>query len=442
MVPLSCPPPGRTDGARDAAGRPARRARACSARARRARRDARLAAVALAIAAPGLIVTACTGTDGAGAAPRPPGAAAVRAPAQAAAAKAQAAAAKARSAPAQAAARSAPAKAAGAAPAAAPRPASSARAMRLLTEAAQAAVVLSYQGEEIVSHWGAGAPTAVVTDIWHVGGGPTVAQTLVAGSYASSGPYLSADTDGQAPEGVLGVTAPLVRLLEAHYVVVYAGTGAADDRPTQLVEARRDDGSLAAKFWLDEATKLPLQRQVFDSAARVISEDAFIDVRFGSAADQAMPRAGQQGPWTDPPLPAARLLALRSRGWVVLPALPDGLSLFTGDEASTRTGTVLDLGYSDGLSVVSLFEQHGNLAAKLAGWQKTTVDGHVVYAAQPDQRSLTWSSRGIVYTVMADAPAQTVDAVVDALPHDKAPGFWKRISRGLARLVSLVNPFH
>ncbi len=83
---------------------------------------------------------------------------------------------------------------------------------------------------------------------------------------------------------------------------------------------------------------------------------------------------------------------------------------------------MLDLGYSDGLSVVSVFEQRGNLAAKLAGWQKITVAGHVIYAAEPDQRSLTWASRGMVYTVMADAPAQTVDTVIGVLPHDKPPG--------------------
>jgi sigma-E factor negative regulatory protein RseB len=93
------------------------------------------------------------------------------------------------------------------------------------------------------------------------------------------------------------------------------------------------------------------------------------------------------------------------------------------------------------LSVVSVFEQRGNLAAKLAGWQKTTVAGHVIYTAEPDQRSLTWSSRGIVYTVIADAPAQTVANVIRVLPHDKPPGFWKRMSRGFARLASWVNPF-
>jgi sigma-E factor negative regulatory protein RseB len=132
---------------------------------------------------------------------------------------------------------------------------------------------------------------------------------------------------------------------------------------------------------------------------------------------------------------------LRASGWLVPPELPGGLSLFTGAQTHTNTGIVLDLGYSDGLSVVSLFEQRGNLAVKLAGWQKITVAGHVIYAAEPDQRSLTWASRGMVYTVMADAPAQTVDTVIGVLPHDKPPGFWKRMSRGFARLASWANPF-
>jgi sigma-E factor negative regulatory protein RseB len=102
---------------------------------------------------------------------------------------------------------------------------------------------------------------------------------------------------------------------------------------------------------------------------------------------------------------------------------------------------VLDLGYSDGLAVVSLFEQRGQLAAELAGWRKTTVAGRVIFVAEPDQRSMTWSSRGMVYTLMADAPAQTVEAVVGVLPHDGPAGFWKRMSRGLVRLASWANPF-
>jgi sigma-E factor negative regulatory protein RseB len=317
------------------------------------------------------------------------------------------------------------------------------RAARLLTQAAQAAILTSYQGEEIVSHWGTSGGTVLVSDIWHASGGQTITRTLAAGTFASSGPYLSADTSAQWPEGVLGVTTPLVHLLETHYIVVYVGSGSADNRTAQIVDARRNDGSLAARFWLDATTKLPLEREIFDSAAHVISEDVFINVKITPQAPSATPAGGvavPQAPWPDP-LSAPQLLSMHGGGWVIPAGLPDGLSLYTGAQAPTSTGTVLDLGYSDGLSVVSLFEQRGNLAAKLAGWQKTTVAGHIIYAAEPDHRSLTWSSRGIVYTVIADAPTQTVDAVVGALPHDRPPGFWKRMSRGLARLASWANPF-
>jgi sigma-E factor negative regulatory protein RseB len=318
---------------------------------------------------------------------------------------------------------------------------SSARAVRLLTQAAQAAILKSYQGKEVVTRWSNGGGSVLVSDIWHASGGQTVTQTLAAG--ASSPPYLSADTDGQAPEGVLGVTTPLVQLLETHYVLAYAGTGSADSRTAQVVEAWRDDGTVAARFWLDDATKLPLEREVFDSAAHVISQDLFINVKFENHAPVALPSSASaysQGPWTDL-LSHAQLLALHTHGWLVPAQLPDDLSLFTGARTQTSTGTVLDLGYSDGLAVVSVFEHRGNLAARLAGWQKATVAGHVIYVAEPDQRSLTWSSRGMVYTVMADAPTQVVDAVVATLPHDAPPGFWKRISRGFARLASVMNPF-
>jgi sigma-E factor negative regulatory protein RseB len=323
-------------------------------------------------------------------------------------------------------------------------------AVRLLTQAAQAAILTSYQGEEVVTRWNNGGGSVLVSDIWHVSGGQTVTRTLDTGASFSSQPYLSSDTDGQAPEGVLGVTMPLLQLLEKHYVVAYAGAGSADDRTAQVVEAWRSDGSIAARFWLDDATKLPLERQVFDSAAHVISQDVFIDVSFADPASGAASRpataagdaisADPQRPWTDP-LSPGQLLALRTRGWLVPAQLPGGLQLFTGAETKVGSGTVLGLGFSDGLSVVSVFEQRGDLAAKLDGWRKATVHGHEVLVAEPDQRSLTWSSRGMVYTVMVDAPADTVDAVVGVLPHDKPAGFWQRMSRGMVRLASWVNPF-
>jgi sigma-E factor negative regulatory protein RseB len=377
-----------------------------------------LLAAALAVAVPGFLVTACSGQGGA--------------------ATSQGATEKTAASGSSAAARQEPART---------RRSSSARAVQLLNQAAQAAIAMSYQGQEVVTRWSNGGGSVLVSNIWHVSGGQTVTQTLAAGAAVSSQPYTSADSDSEAPEGVLGVTMSLVQLLESHYVMVYAGSGSADTKTAQIIEARRDNGTLAARFWLDDATKLPLQRVIFDSAAHVISQDVFLDVHLVSQPQVSMPApaaagldADPPGPWDDP-LSPAQLLALHSRGWLVPAGLPGGLSLFSGEQTTTSTGTVLDLGYSDGLSVVSLFEQRGHLATKLDGWQKVKVDGHVIYVALPDQRSLTWSGHGMVYTLMADAPAQTVDAVVGALPHDGPPGFWKRMSHGFIRLASWANPF-
>jgi sigma-E factor negative regulatory protein RseB len=318
---------------------------------------------------------------------------------------------------------------------------SSPLAMTLLTEAAQEGVQQTYQGEEIVSRWDNSGNTTLVSEVWHQSGGLTVTQTLAT---ASNQPFVSGDPDGQSPEGVLGVTTTLVQLLEDNYVLSYKGNGAFDNRPAQVVQAWRADGSLAAEYWLDTATKLPLERQVYDTSKQLISMSYFVDVKIGTSATApglvttAQPRADL---WSYPIAPL-RLLTLTRQGWVVPAALPGGLTLFTGGETDTPTGQVLDLAYSDGLYVVSVFEQHGKLAAKLSGWQKTKVAGQIVYTTMPDQRSFTWSGKDdVVYTVIADAPPQTVVDVVGKLPHDEPPGFWKRMSRGFDRLAHLVNPF-
>ena len=317
---------------------------------------------------------------------------------------------------------------------------SSQLAMALMTEAAQEGIRQTYQGQEIVTRWDSGGVTALVSTVYHRSGGPTFTLTQATGSQ----PFTSGDLDGQSPEGVLGVTAPLVQLLKTNYILSYKGAEASGGRPAQVIEARRDDGTLAAEFWLDTATKLPLERLVYDDTSQLVSMGTFTDVKIGMSTalplsvTTAQPSATVV--WSYPMAPP-QLLEFARQGWVVPAVLPGGLSLFTGGETDTTTGQVLDLSYSDGLYVVSVFEQHGKLAAKLVGWQKTKVAGQVVYAAVPDQRSFTWSGHDVVYTLIADAPPQAVADVVGKLPHDEPPGFWKRISHGFARLGHMVNPF-
>ena len=313
--------------------------------------------------------------------------------------------------------------------------------LKLLQQAVQAVSDVSYQGVEMVSSSGVNGNTTLVASVWHRSGGSTVIQS---GSDGAATPTqaravsVSDDTDPQAPEGVLGLTSQLVALLGSNYDLAYLGASSADNRAALLVEATREDGSLAARFWLDSATKLPLRREVFDSRAHLIGEDVFINLTIGSSGSTAPVVTSASAVRQ---LTAVDVTQMRAAGWPVPGQLPGKLALFEAGETSTSSGTVLDLGYSDGLFVVSIFLQRGDLAPQLTGYQKVTLDGRTVYTGQPDQRSVTWSGQGFVYTVMADAPAATLNKAVDALPYDAPPGFWGRLSNGFTRLAHLANPF-
>lgn len=310
--------------------------------------------------------------------------------------------------------------------------------MRLLSMAATAGLTMSYQGVELAAQWGLTGTVTTISEVWHRGDGLTITQTSDAAMLPVSQSYVSYDVDNRSPEGVFGVTKTLVALLGRRYVAVYRGTGSALGRPALIVELYRADGSMAARFWLDRKTLVPLRRDVYDTSAKLISEDAFVQVQFGTlTAPPGSAGAPARPAWSR--VASASLLAqLNRQGWRLPAVLPGGLSLYAAARSKTGSGEVADLGYSDGLYVVSLFVQRGTLAPAMAGWQPVSLDGHVVYAAG---HSITWAGRGLVYTLIADAPPQTVREVVASLPQNTAPGFLARIGRGLSRLAALVNPF-
>jgi sigma-E factor negative regulatory protein RseB len=311
--------------------------------------------------------------------------------------------------------------------------------LRLLREAAAAGVDTSYQGVQIVAWSGPHGASISVVQVWHERDRSILAQVTDMGSAPSAASPQAPAAEEQDPDGILGLSDQLVALIRANYEVVYAGNGSSDNRPAQIVDLRRRNGSLAARFWLDDATKLPLRRETFDSRAHIIREDAFINLQIGDSGLRDMPVPGVRA-WSAR-LDSAQLGALREQGWPVPGQLPDGLLLVAAHQAATSAGPVIDLDYSDGLSLVSIFLQRGQLPQALPGWQQIRLHGGAVYSTDPDWRSLTWSAHGFVYTVIAEAPPGTIDQVVDSLPHDAGPGFWGRIARGTRRLASWANPF-
>jgi negative regulator of sigma E activity len=328
--------------------------------------------------------------------------------------------------------------------------------MRLLDGAANAGLATSYQGTEQISQSGVDGSVKMISQVWHQGGGLTLVETSD-GTTVSAAPrtgapgVASSDPVSDSPEGVFGVTKSLVTLLSRHYVAVYLGTGAAVGRAATVVEVYRSDGSVAARYWLDKQTMVPLRRELFDTSENVISEDSFVQVRFGAlaasqfaAADASeaqsltTAQAGREPAWVAAATPARFAASLAGQGWRVPGSLPGGLPLYAAARAETTTGEVVDLEYSDGLYDVSLFVQRGTLASNMSGWRPVDVGGHQAFVSG---HSLTWSGLGFVYTMIADAPPQTMTQVVGALPRGGSPGVLSRLGRGFTRLAHVINPF-
>jgi sigma-E factor negative regulatory protein RseB len=328
-------------------------------------------------------------------------------------------------------------------------------ALALLSQAVAACRSTAFSGIQIFRWWGSSGPRIWFTEIWHRPGGQLVAESLSASAGGTGGAGGAAGAAGAEAGAGAGAGAGSVvepgptvsmtisdrelSLLRSGYVLSYAGAGTADGRTAEVVTAKRPDGSLAAKFWLDGQTKLPLRRQLFDDRARLVSDIAFAQLRTGTTALSPAPGLGAKS-WGQP-LDMADIVSMRARGWPLPAELPAGMVLFTASQSATSAGKVVGASYSDGLSVISLFVQRGQLPARMPGWQRVAIAGHTAYAVDPDDQTIAWSGDGYVFTLLADAPSATVDQAIAALPEGSEPGFWGRLGRGFDRLAHWANPF-
>ncbi|MGN6792934.1 MAG: sigma-E factor regulatory protein RseB domain-containing protein [Streptosporangiaceae bacterium] len=320
----------------------------------------------------------------------------------------------------------------------------------LMSAAAAACRLVSFRGVQIVAWTSAGASSSYLIDVWHRSGEPELAATDNDADDSNGTGLPGTGAGGAGAVGVLNISPAMLTLLRANYVVEYAGAGSSSDRPAQIVAVRRRDGTLAAQYWLDRETGLPLRREMFSESGRRVNEGAFIDLEIGDMG-VVPPTQGQawetyispeQAPGSR--LTTARISALRADGWPVPRMLAGNMMLASVSRTATRSGTVLDASYSDGLSVLSLFIQRGELGGALPGWHHVAIGGSPVYSTRSgdlDEQGLAWSAGGFVYTVIADAPPQVISRVIAELPHERDTGFWDRVARGIGRIGSWFDPF-
>ena len=172
--------------------------------------------------------------------------------------------------------------------------------MQLLDGAAGAGQSASYQGTELISERGVAGSVELISQIWHQSGGVTLVGTSSGTTPGSPQPVAvagAASSGSPVPEGVFGVTRSQVALLGKHYVAVYRGGGSAVGRAAKVVDLYRFDGSLAARYWLDNQTSVPLRRDLFDTADNMIGQDSFVQVKFGAPAVPQFARAGAAKAW-------------------------------------------------------------------------------------------------------------------------------------------------
>jgi hypothetical protein len=310
--------------------------------------------------------------------------------------------------------------------------------LRLLAQAVVACQTVPFHGVQISTWFGTVTESASVIQLWHRPDGQIVVQASPTGTSPAEQGQATDLLGGQ--DQVLSVTSPLLALMRRNYVITYDGRSEVDGRPALLVAVRYPGGGLAARYWIDSATKLPLRRELFVDGSRILSEDAFLSLSVGDSQLHGMPAADAR-PWTGQ-LTLGGLAGLAAKGWPLPGDTVGGLALFQARETITKSGPIVELSYSDGLSVISVFVQRGVLPRSLPGWRHFSArDGSQVYAIDPDDRNLVWSAGGFVYTMISDAPPAVVDQAILRLPHNSPVGFWARMGRGFKRLASWANPF-
>lgn len=229
-----------------------------------------------------------------------------------------------------------------------------ASAVALLSRAGAASDGVAYSGVTLTTGGATATPIrAQVTGIPAVG-------TIVATAGGS------AVLAGQGRSGSLADASRVLGLLVDNYRVVREAERDKQvaGRSAEAVEAYRQDGSLAARYWIDGGTGLLLRRDLVARNGSTTSSTWFAQLRLGKAA-VAHPPPMAADEWSHALDPAARA-TWRKAGCTCADTLPGGLTLLQArtDDAGAAGGPghgVVHLLYSDGLTEVSVFDQPGQL---------------------------------------------------------------------------------
>lgn len=318
-------------------------------------------------------------------------------------------------------------------------------ALDLLAQATAAERTVAYLGTQFVSVWRGSASSSELVDLTNLpdkgtvvrvrGGHSTGAADQARFVAARSGTDVSrlATADGETST------------LADTYAVTVAGAARSAGRPATIVEAHSVSGAIAARFWIDDETGLLLRRELYASDGSLERASGFIDLSldpdvFVSHLPPMLEQA--EGLKVSP----AAYTSLTAAGWTCCAPEVAGALRLT-DVRRSADGTSLHLAYSDGLTTASVFEQRGRLdASSLDGFSEVGAGDARHYVRYGLSSYAVWASGETVYTAVSDTP-RGLDALLATFPHNgtdsgaSGNGLGQRLDRGMARMVSWLNPF-
>lgn len=238
-----------------------------------------------------------------------------------------------------------------------------------------------------------------------------------------------------------------VERLSRKYDVRLAGVEEVAGREAVTVVVRqRGSRHVRERLYVDRRSGLIVRRETFDGQGRPVRLTAFTSLDL--SPEHPVPDVGaleEQPRSTHAAMSARSLAILEDLGWVLPDDLPGGFALVDASAVGEGEGSSVHLLYSDGLYSLSLYQQHGRLdgrAVAARGARPDRVGGlHVLRWPDTDPATYLWSGGGSTFTVVTDAPRDTLAEAVSALPRDPPPSVGGRITRGLTRVLRWVWPF-
>jgi hypothetical protein len=305
-----------------------------------------------------------------------------------------------------------------------------------LRQAAAAPDLVSYYGTRVVLVASPQGATTVQVDVRHVPGQGTKINVRTDHGDESEALFL-----GDRRSGSQSLRPNQLRLLVANFDLRVEGPAILAGRQAVVVDADHP-GVEAAKFWIDRSTGLLLRTEVYGADGRLWRASAFVHVRIDQHAFMEHLPPVVQVP-DEVAVSRRSIPGLRHAGYRCPIQLGSGFALTDIDRLREST-PVVHMTYTDGLSVISVFEQRGALAASaVKGYLPMTIDGQRVHLRYGLPTSIMWASNGVVYTVLTDAPDTTLAHIVAAYPGSDLPtsnDFWSRLWRGLGRLIACACP--